>query len=273
MVDTINLTGTGTLAVDSTSPISYSPVLAILDPALYQAPTTLVITLEGAPPEIDITFEIDDIDATQTVVTTDSEGNIGPTSIPVLSAAAGTHTLTASTGSFSLDEDFTLQINPNITISNPGADADPVEIPEALTSTGVRRWVLQDLTPGGLGSYVFPANPTSCDPFPFRRTVSPDHTTAIAGAFHIAEPDKEVHPWSFKGTSGDQDFHDTLREYAELNRRLYLIDHRNRAWVIVITGTDFVPRRRTNYAGTLTDWIIDYTVRTDIHDNVWRVPQ
>lgn len=277
-----DLSGSGTLTVDDEETgqqYVQDHVLFILDDELDQAPTSVVAVLQGGFPVATVSFYIDVIGTPVYVTTTNSEGDLGPTSIPVSipNGTNGGHTLYAVindpiAGDITASAIFTIARGANDNPTDPAADTAPVEIPEALTANGVYRWVLQDLMPGGLGSLVFPTNPVSSDPWPFKRALTAEHTTARTGRFHIFEPDLEVHDFSFSGISSTSGFIDSLRDYGELNRRIYLIDHRNRAWTVVINGTDFVARKRTNFNGVLNDWVHDYTVRTTIYGNQWQVP-
>ena len=253
-----------------------TPGMEILDPDLLQAPTSVTVVLNNVTAGIPIDFLIDGVDVYQADGSEDSW--LGPTSIPVdeIIGTAGTHTLTATqngqiiaSGTFAIELD-----NFGSGTTGRGADADPVAVPGAITAHGTRKWVLQDLTAGGLGSYVMPINPAEMDPPEFQRPLSAQHTTAIDGQYHVYEGSTAPVEWSFSGHIPTQDMHDKLMAFANLNRRFYLIDHRNRAWKVAIAAVDMVPRLRSiNLYGEMTDSIYDYTMTALIYDQEWMTPQ
>lgn len=259
--------------------IAYDIYLAVLDPELDQAPGVLTVVAAEGPPELRVSFSIDGEVVAQEDL--DSEGYLSATSIPVPDTVmAGTHTLSIGPTdpgepAIGSSAEFTIAEDPD-----PGTyllvpDADPVAIPEA-SATGVQKWVLQDLlaTEGALGSYVFPFNPTAASPWPFTRELSQQAMVSLDGAFSISEPMGTVQRWSFSGYYETQEFAETLEAYSRVNRRLYLIDHRNRAWTIAIAGLDLIPRRRKVTAhNEANDWVGDYQMRVLIYGSEWKVPQ
>lgn len=249
-------------------------VLSISDPVLEQAPSALtVILVEGVPDDV-VSFSVDGGDPVYTL-DLDSEGEAGPVSIPIpATVTSGAHVLIVTTSDGHTSQaSFTVTEDPDPSAYTVPQDAPPAFVPEAITPTGVHRWVLQDLAPGGLGSFVFPANPVSTAPWPFRRSVEQKQTLGLEGKFHLTDPVAEVMPWSFAGRYQTLDFQQQLLAYAALNRRLWLIDHRNRAWVIAILGVDLVPsRRRLDHDGLANDQIGDYTVRVLLYDRDPKVP-
>jgi hypothetical protein len=134
--------------------------------------------------------------------------------------------------------------------------------------------VLQDLAPGGLGSWVMPANPRSMQPIPQTFNVDARHSTSVdRGQFHLMEAEPAPQPWSFQGYCPDQGFYNQLTAYGQINRRFYLIDHRNRAWTVTFEAVEMVPRHRQKLQdGTYNDWAHDYTVRAVIYDQSFKTP-
>ena len=252
-------------------------VAEAVNAALYQAPTVLTFTVTGGWPADDVTVDVDGTVLLTTVL--DSDGALAPTSVAIDATlgTVGSHTLTVTslTGDpgYTTSFPFTIEIAPPPDAVDPGADADPVIVPGADTGTGVYKWVLQDLAPSGIGSYVFPANPLSMTSPHGARVLQQSHTTsAVTGQFHISEPGAVAQEWQFAGVCTTQAFYDKLVQFYELPRRFYLIDHRNRAWKVAFTSLDFKARKRTNLNGSLTDWVHDYTVSALIFDTDWKVP-
>lgn len=254
------------------------PVIMILDDTIYKAPTALTFMVTGGWPDDDVEFAVDGTPLLTTKL--DSTGVLGATSISISEAIGtqGTHllgmtSLTVQAG-YAVYATFTIESPPSTLPVVIGQDADPVEIPGAQTPSGVYKWVLQDLMPGGLGSYVMPQNPVSMSSPHFQRTLSQEHTTSVRdGVYHIAEVGITAVEWQFAGTCLTQAFYDKLVQYYELPRRFYVIDHRNRAWTVAFTSLDFKARLRTNVDGSLTDWVHDYTVTALVYDQNWKVPQ
>lgn len=265
-------TGTVTM-LEGFDDLGPMPGLVVLDETLTQAPTAVQVVLAEAIPETTVTFSIDGL--VVFTATTDSEGYLAPTSVPVPEAvgAKGAHTITAKQiGARASSATFTLARNPSPHPRVIGPDAQAVEVPGAVLPSGSRRWVLQDLMPGGLGSYILPQNPAEMTSPHQERTLSATHTTATSGQFHVTEAGPAPVEWSFSGYCPTQAMHDKLLAYGALNRRFYVIDHRGRAWKATFVHVDLAPRRRHTYQGEVTDWGHDYTVSALIYDQDWVTP-
>lgn len=255
-----------------------SPVLEILDDVLHRAPTSLTFSVAGGWPDDDVEFAIDGTPVLTAKL--DSMGALGPMSVAVNETLGtqGSHlfTMTSLTyqAGFAVADTFTIETASTPALIVIGSDAQPVEVPGAQTPTGVYRWVLQDLHPSGLGSYVMPSNPSSMTSPHYTRLLAQEHTTSVRdGQYHVAEVGERAVEWRFGGFCRTQEFYDKLVAFYELPRRFYVIDHRNRAWVVVFTNLDFKARLRTNVDGSLTDWAHDYEVTALIYDQDWKVPQ
>lgn len=244
--------------------------LAILDPLAPRAPTAMTAVLVEGVPQTAVTFEIDGVEVGDAA--TDSDGYLAPTSINVPEGLlAGTHTLTAvqagatTTGTAT----FTLQNDPAAVATTVGADASPVDVPGAVLANGLRRWVLQDLMPGGLGSWVMPANPKDMSSPYLERNFNTQTTTA--GRHHVSEGARVAVAWKFNGAAFSEADAEQLLAFGDLNRRFYVIDHRGRAFKVVFTDVELVPRLRTNLAGELVDGH-DYAVTALVLDQEWVTP-
>lgn len=231
--------------LDLLSPAGYAPVIAnvdliIMDPQQVRAPTALQVMVSGVDPGEQLTFSIDN-GATIYTAYADAGGFLGQTSIPVgTSVGAGDHTLNVDSMEHGSDsETFNLRNAAPLFPEEQNPDADPVFIPG---STG--RWVLQDVMPGGLGSWVMPINPTSMTAPHFSKSVEVTHTTARDGHYSVARGDTEVVSWTLQGYAPNADYKDRLKEYAELERRFYIIDHRGRAWKVALESCKFEKRKR-----------------------------
>lgn len=299
MVSTIGLSGSGTLDVDddnTSKPTVYNMTVTILNPDIEQAPSVLLASVSEAIQDVMIDFYID---ATLVYsVVANSQGLVPTVSIELTASmgTVGSHTLTVrQTGAVTATATFTIDNPPPIEPTAVGQDAEPVEIPEALTSGGVRRWVFQDLLPeanGGIGSWVMPMNPSEMtSPF-MQANLSSFHTTAMGqktaqpnsafpqdgGQYHVFEGSVVPQDWTFKGYCPTKEMHDKLLEYRDLNRRIYIIDHRNRAWKVAIVNVDFTMKLRqiwqpTGEVAMPTDWGADFEVTCVVLSQTYAVPQ
>lgn len=244
--------------------------LALAEEELERAPTTLEVTVSNCAELDDLTFAIDGVDVF--VETSDVDGFLDSTSIPVPDLAAGTHTLTVTSAVKGVSSTtFTLARGAAAHPAIKAPDADPIFIP--ASQDGDRfHWVLQDLAPGGLGSWVMPVSPTSMTNPHRRRDIAVQHTTAINGVDHAFEGHMSPLDWQFAGYCPDQEFYNLLRAYMNLNRRFYVIDHRGRAWTVAGVSVDLRPRKRQSVDGALSDWHHDYTANCALLDQTWKEP-
>lgn len=272
----------GTLAIaDEDITIVPDFGIQILDPIIDQGPGVIAFTVSSGIPETGIDFYIDGALAWST--TLDSAGALDQSSLGIYIGAGadqGVHTLEgrqvnpADSSVITADATYEVLFPPNPYPSLAPLDADPVAIPEAVVN-GVRKWVLQDLFPtgsGGLGSYVFEVNPSEMTSPHWQNTFNSRHTTAKSGQFHVFQAGRTITEWTFSGYAPTEDMINQLQAYRNLNRRFYLIDHRNRAWKVVFTNINLKARLRHNYNGVITDWGHDYEITALVLDQEWWEP-
>lgn len=276
LLSTANFSGAGTLTIDSGRVVNFEMAIEILDSSLIQAPTTLTFSLVEGWPETPVDLYIDGILVWTAETNSDGDIPLGALIVDEVIGTQGTHTLTAiQDGSVSASADFTIARIPVLYPSYMGPDAQAVEVPGVLTSNGTRRWVFQDLLPeanGGIGSWIMPMNPKEMtSPFLEVRLAS-KHTTAVDGQWHLFEGGITPKEWTFSGYCPTQEMYEKLLAYRNLNRRFYIIDHRNRAWKSIITEVDFKAHLRENFNGEVTDWGHDYTVSAVALSQDWVVP-
>lgn len=250
-------------------PVVTPVFISVLDPDLIRAPTSVQVAVGNADPGASLTFSIDGTDVWTDVA--DAEGFLGA-SIPVPgTTTAGSHTITvaADGSSNGTDSDtFTLAFDPPANPVVRVADTDPV-----LIDGSVGHWVFQDLQPGGLGSWILPISPDSMSSPETDKTVDVAHTTASTGQPHITGAPEVAKPWKVSGYCPNEDFYNHLMAYAAIPRRLYVIDHRGRAWVVAIESIDVQPRRRqSDNVSTTNDWAGTWTMQAYILDPEPRTP-
>jgi Concanavalin A-like lectin/glucanases superfamily len=188
---------------------------------------------------------------------TDGSGVIARAKLLLPQLGAGSYTLRATNSRGAYDEEnFTVLNDAVVRPTAPVADAAPV----LITQTGsVRRWVLQDLTPGGLGSYVVPINPATQTTPIAPSAITSDPTVAPDGQWHLWEGATRATPWRFSGRLLTQAHLEHLDAYALLRQRIYIIDHRNRAWKCVIDKFSATP-----IAGGSNPWVHDYEISAQV---------
>lgn len=213
-------------------------------------PGTLRVNVTDGAPNEAVTFSLDGVDLTLTGVL-DGTGQLLGQSLPIGPITVGAHTLTATTTSYVGSDDFLVLAAP----VTPTGLAPPV----APIITPTVRWRLQDAAAGG-ATYTFPNNPSAMTSPHRTRTVTAEATVSIAGQGLTWEGSPRPHSWEFTGYCGTEAFHEQLRAWANLNRRFYLTDHRNRTWTVGFDDFDAIPRRDLG-----NDWAHDYTMHATIY--------
>lgn len=255
--------------------------LTVAEDVIDQAPSSVIFYFSGGIPETDVVISVDGTNVWTSPA--DTNGALGPATInitPDLGGSVGEHTIRASQVeaitliTLSASTTYTVENEPATlpTPADPDAPAEHIEQPVFET----RKWILQDALPvskGGIGSYALPVNPREMTSPHLEHSFSSKHTTAIrSGQFHVWQAQGQPHEWTFTGYCPTQEMAEKLLQYRSLNRRLYIIDHHNRAWKCVVTHVDIKPRLRHIYNGQVSDWGSDYTVTATIVDQEWVTP-
>jgi len=220
----------------------------------YVTRTPAVVTVSGLgfePDEfVDFTLLGTGKPLIPTRIQTDETGCIAGTSFTVPPVAAGTYLMQGVGASSGLAGVVTVAVE-NSPLASPAVlAADQVPVPVA--QTGVRQWVLQDALPvavGGIAQLVMSRNPESATAPAAPRAFAVDSLTGPGSQAVLWEGGKRAFEWKFSGRLDDIGTIDKLIQYSRINRRFWLIDHRNQAWVVAFTTLDMTPIR--NY-GTIT---------------------
>lgn len=245
--------------------------LLVFESELEQAPDTLTVAMANLVPFAEVTFTVDGL----AVGTAEADGNGDITTLTLdidRRFLAGAHTVTGTSGGLVASAPFTLAQSPaNFPAAQP-QDDDPVVVEGTVGANGVHRWVLQDLAPGGLGSWVMPINPSSMSSPHVRKTVADQQTTAVNGRSHLFEGMAPL-DWEASGFCPDREFYNKLVQFAQLPRRFYVIDHRGRAWTVSIAELDMRPRQRVkDSAGRSQDWLHDYSIKFVLYSQTPKLP-
>lgn len=203
---------------------------------VFERPRNLQPSCLNAAPGEWVTFTIVGYPG-ETYMQANSSGVVTGVRVPVLSTIpAGSHTLRAETASAEATIGFQILYNSPPRPDPPAADAPPEEV----VQTGVTRWVFQDLVTGGLGSYVVPMNPESMtSPHAPPSPITPQWTTAPDGQGILWEGSGRAYEWTFSGTCLTEEHYNKLVAYHQLERKFYVIDHRNRAWIVTWEALNF----------------------------------
>lgn len=200
----------------------------------------------------------------------DSSGELGLTSIDLPGDLfAGTYTLEVDTVNNGSDSaSFVLVDDPEVYPVDATGDLPPEAVP---ASEG--RWVFQDLN-GALGSWIMPINPRTMTNPHFERNVQVRHTTSpYSGQYLVSEAGFTGKPWRLAGYCPDQAYYEKLVAYAGLQHRIYVIDHRGRAWKVGIQSLSIEPRKRqADDVDQNNDWAGEWSMDLVIYDQTPEVP-
>jgi hypothetical protein len=273
-----NLRILGTADVDATWTVAArNPAftLTIANPDIEQTPSSVRVSVANGTPDAPVRFSLLHLPAT-TLWTDelDATGVLTDIAVPItVPLDAGTYQLRVTEGTGdpvewtgqAIEDTFDVEEDSAPYPTDLPVDAAPVAVPQ----TGVRHWVVQDVAPGG-GTYTFPHNPAEMtSPFPPR--VITVETTVLHGYTDDTgytqtgrpvswEGATKAHQWEWKGFTADEAYLTKLTELVASNRRYYLIDHRNRAWVVTFEHLDAKPLIRPNLP-----WAHEYSVRCLIY--------
>lgn len=236
------------------------------------SPVFTTVWVHNAKPGETAYFSIDgDVVSEVTVANNRSAGTQVASGI----LTKGTHYIECTVDGVTVRRAMVVQKAPAPEFEPVAADLPPEIVSEAAQANGNYRWVLQDLAQGGIGSWVMPINPSSMAPLPRQKEVNASVTTSVGSSTtHLAESHPKPQDWSFQGFCPDFEFYNRISQYKELNRRFYLIDHRNRAWVVTFNSLEMKPRKRLHGDdGRYNDWAHDYTVKATVYEQQPKTPE
>jgi len=255
-------------------------VMQLHTPEIDSAPSALTVSIvDAVATGGDIIFRIDDREVFRHEP--DPDGGLDLVSVPVpnLKDAGGNeiiqpgvHTLRAVQGTASGEATFSVFNPPPLAPEDIQEDVPPVPVPGAVQPNGTRRWVFQDLMPGGLGSWVLPMNPEGMTTPAFARNLTAKTTTAsdeVGGQFHVYEDAYTPVEWSFNGYCPAAEMRDMLEAFADLNRRWYLHDHRGRAWKVTFSALELETHLTQIWNGEYTNEGHDYKATVLVMEREW----
>lgn len=183
------------------------------------------------------------------------QGTIQNAPVPVSVRNAGDYTLRLVNNSRQVDLTYHVTNDPEPT----DVALDPDQTITVTPGAGVQKWQLID--PNGLGTYVFPINPSEMQTPYAAKALTFDHTTSVEGQILTWEGAARASSWSFSGYLDSEDEYIALRAWTALNRRFYLVDHFLRKWVVSFEKFDAVPLTNMD-----KPWAHHYTVEAIIYE-------
>jgi hypothetical protein len=244
-------TGTGVLTWSVATRTETGILGFVAQSEILETPGWLRVSLLSATPDADVEMSLDG-GSTFFTVHTEEDGTFeGSVEVPELTP--GAHTITATDVDAQTEtETFTVTLEalppdtiPGNTPPTTGISADPVI-----------HWVLEDVMPTGLGAYEFPINPSEMGNVWPQKQLRVEHTIHGSGQDIIWEGRADPVDWTVKGSVMTQEFYETLEAYKALNRRIYVIDHHQRGWVVAFEGLTFEKKGSPG-----DDWRYDYTAK------------
>lgn len=216
-------------------------VVNVDDDQLEDTPTTVRVSVLNGTPDGPVEFTFDGTVIYADVF--DASGVIADLELTIPEAPAGVYTLlvTDTTSTDYGTVELTVLDDPLDEPDDTVTEEDPVLDPEVL------RWVVQD-PHGSTPAYEFPINPKEMSTPFAERTLTTEVTTALDGQPLVWEGARRPHAWQFSGHIETQDHYDALAGYAETNQRWWLIDHRQRAWLLTFEAFEPTLRTRTDPA-------------------------
>lgn len=127
---------------------------------------------------------------------------------------------------------------------------------------GVKRWTLQD-TVNLLDTYTFETNPNSMSSFKAPWNMIPSPRSPVANG-HVIRRTSAPHTATFGGVIRTKTMYDDLTVWVHKDSLLYLTDHLNRKWEVLLDSLDAVPGKTRK----LVPWRFTYTVSLMIFGEV-----
>lgn len=236
----------------ASSPRGLLLLLAVQSPVA-NTPGWLRVSVSNGPPLATADFWIDG-GAVAYTTDLDENGQAVGSSVPLPALAAGSHVLSVATPTASTTATFEVTNEPLVYPTPVAADSGPIPVAQ----TGVVRWVLQDLVEST--DFIFPINPSKMSAPHAARVFTTEHSTAPDGQSLTFEGAPVGVDWTIEGTCLTQGFHDALDGFLALPRRVYLIDHLSRAWVVSLESINW-----SRLAAAYNDWAHTYVIKAIIY--------
>lgn len=170
----------------------------------------------------------------------DGAGQAIGASLQIGELNAGTYTITGTDGP------KTATITLTVTTSAIAVPAPQAADPAFTATPTVNKWTFFDPTPGG-ETYVFEIGPSEMTSPHAERVFAVETTTARDGQTLTWEGGARSVAWVLKGRLVSKAQLDALRRFHLLNRRVWIIDHFARAWIVTVEDFEAQPQRRLSH--------------------------
>lgn len=245
----VSIASAGTLTAAGAVRLPPSLTVSPASAELGSTPGSIIATITNGAPGDTFTVKIGSTTLLSGVL--DEAGVAFEISVPVPAVGAGTYPLVFTTGGGrSAMTSLVVLADALVTSSSTTKPA-----PTPPTTTLTQRWRLFYLD-GTLG-YTFTRNPKSWTNVHPPNDFTHDNTTAPDG--QILTWQAAARPWrmEFVGFVDSQAEYEAFVFWSELRRRFWLVDHRNRKWLVTFEQFDAQALIKPN-----RPWAHDYTMKT-----------
>lgn len=231
-----------------------SPLVVTAQAEVLLTPGAMNVTISNGIPEDTVTFSLigPSASADFQTITLDDTGQAEDVAVYLPGLAAGAYLLrTEGVESGSEDTDFDV-LQDALSFEN----TDPRPAPTPPVTDLAQHWRFFDLRDPDI-TYTMERNPRSwTNVFP-PNDVTHEKVTAPDGQAITWEAAKRPWRMEFTGYLDTEEEYDALAFWSALRRRFWLVDHRNRAWLVTFEQFDAQARIVPN-----VPWAHNYTVKT-----------
>jgi hypothetical protein len=241
---TITLTHSTTVVDTGDSPTGNGSTLQVYDTVIEDAPASVTFGMFNLGEDETVTVRLSPNPLSFPSITVDADESgiiLGETFELDGYLPAGTYSIVADTSTGTASDTFVVVGEP---ILHPGdLDSDDDELPDDPPPGGVfTRWTFVD--PAGLlSNFVFTYNPEQMTAPYVPRTFITDSTTSPVGQAQVWEALSPGTNWEFSGYVDNEAELNELLSWLDAKRRIWIIDHRQRKWVVALTSIDPQPKR------------------------------
>lgn len=252
----VTMTWASAAAVDPGSAFGDGAALQVYEPVIEIAPSSVTYSIFNLQEDETISVQIspNPLGFTALTNTADDAGIVLGESFELPGELpAGVYTLIATHNQGTSGDTFVVEQAP---ILHPADINDDDALPDDSPPAGpFTRWTFVD--PAGLvADFVFTFNPERMTSPYVPRTFLSESTTSPTGQAQVWEALAPGADWEFAGYVNTEAELETLLSWLDVKRRIWVVDHRQRKWVVALVSIDPQPRRQF-----ATPYSTNYTVK------------